>query len=143
MSLYNCRCLPSHAIVKRYLLLSIIDSICNIALFRKNVWTQFFKVNKHVILFCLVLGCLGLFGVRLSWTVWCQAVSDCLVSGCLGLFGVRLSWTVWCQAVFGLLGVRLSWTVWCQAVLDCLVSGCPGLFGVRLSSDCLVSGCLR
>ena len=61
----------------------------------------------------------GLLGVRLSWTVWCQAVLDCLVSGCLR--------TVWCQAVFGLLGVRPSlgclvsgclWTAWCQAVVQ-------------------------
>ena len=125
VSLYNCRCLPSHAIVKRYLLLSIIDSICNIALFQEKCLNTIFQSKQT----CYLI----LFGVRLSWTVWCQAVLDCLVSGCVGLLGVRLSWAVWCQAVLDCLVSGCLRTAWCQAVLDCLVSGCLGLFGVRLS----------
>ena len=112
VSLYNCRCLPSHAIVKRYLLLSIIDSICNIALFQEKCLNTIFQSKQT----CYLI----LFGVRLSWTVWCQAVLDCLVSGCVGLLGVRLSWAVWCQAVLDCLVSGCLRTAWCQAVLDSL-----------------------
>ena len=55
-----------------------------------------------------MLGCPGLFGVRLSWTV--------LVSGCLRI--------AWCQAVLDCFGVRLS--------LDCLVLGSELVLGGEL-----------